>query len=73
MKLVYSIWYIVSSILYEDSRFETAILVYYIGPITKKPPVKEAIVDIDEISWKRIEDYVFRWYPILQGMNLASL
>ena len=73
MKLVYSIWYIVSSILYEDSRFETAILVYYTDPITKKPPVKEAVVDTVQISWNRIEDYIFKWYPILQGMNLASL
>ena len=30
-------------------------------------------VEIDDLSWNQIEDYIFKWYPILQGMNLASL
>lgn len=51
--------------------FGTTSLAYPIALITKKPPVKEASVDILPESWNRIEDYIFKWYPVLQGMNLA--
>lgn len=53
--------------------FGTTSLAYPISLITKKPPVKEASVDKDQISWNRIEAYIFKWYPILQIMNLARL
>jgi hypothetical protein len=28
-------------------------------------------VDIDDISWKQIEDYVFKWYPILNERTFS--
>ena len=47
--------------------FGTATLAYPLELITKNPPVKEAGVDSLEIDWNRIEDYIWKWYPILQN------
>lgn len=35
--------------------------------LCNKKPRREAgsFVEIDEIIWNRITDYVFKWYPIL--------
>jgi len=30
-------------------------------------------VDISGIKWNQIEEYIFKWYPLLQNTNLASL
>lgn len=39
--------------------------VYYI----KKPRFNRGNVDIDENSWNRIIEYVFKWCPVLTKNN----
>ena len=30
-------------------------------------------VDTPEISWKRLEDYIWKWYPVLNNRSYAYL
>ncbi len=39
----------------------------------KTPPGGGVSVDISDLSWNRIQDYIFKWYPILNNSHsLAS-
>lgn len=47
-------------------------LAYPIKLITEAGASKSSGVDTTQISWNRIEEYIFKWYPVLDNRRVAS-